>query len=134
MPGAGNIARKKTAALVFLKSDSGEGYISVDGNDGDRYVLSFSLQRTDLRFLYYSKNLTAWAYGDELVLSVAAQNNNTIVVVNSAGPLTLEPWVDHPNVTAVHLIFYFSSVSSTLPSFSGCMGWPSRPRIWQLPC
>jgi beta-glucosidase len=35
------------------------------------------------------------------VLAVAAQNNNTIVVVHSVGPLILEPWIDHPNVTAV---------------------------------
>jgi beta-glucosidase len=35
------------------------------------------------------------------VLAVAAQNNNTIVAVHSVGPLILEPWIDHPNVTAV---------------------------------
>jgi len=34
------MARKRSAALVFLSSDSGEGYIMVDGNDGDRYVLT----------------------------------------------------------------------------------------------
>ncbi|EDR09330.1 glycoside hydrolase family 3 protein [Laccaria bicolor S238N-H82] len=80
---AGNMARKRSAALVFISSDSGEGYITVDGNEGDR------------------KNLTAWHGGDDLVLAVAAQNNNTIVVVNSVGPLIIEPWIDHPNVTAV---------------------------------
>ncbi|KAK2464116.1 hypothetical protein APHAL10511_003864 [Amanita phalloides] len=47
------------------------------------------------------KNLTAWHNGDKLVLTVAAQNNNTIVVVHSVGPLILEPWIEHPNVTAV---------------------------------
>jgi hypothetical protein len=45
--------------------------------------------------------LTAWNNGDALVLAVAANNSNTIVVVNSVGPLILEPWIDHPNVTAV---------------------------------
>ena len=55
----------------------------MDGNVGDR------------------KNLTAWHQGDKLILAVAAQNNNTIVVVNSVGPLIIEPWADHPNVTAV---------------------------------
>jgi hypothetical protein len=35
------------------------------------------------------------------VLAVAAQNNNTIVVVNSVGPLIMESWIEHPNVTAV---------------------------------
>ena len=33
--------------------------------------------------------------------TVAAQNNNTIVIVNSVGPLILEPWIEHPNVSAV---------------------------------
>ena len=83
LPLAGNMAKKRSAALVFISSDSGEGYITVDGNEGDR------------------KNLTAWHGGDDLVLAVAAQNNNTIVVVNSVGPLIIEPWIDHPNVTAV---------------------------------
>ncbi len=49
----------------------------------------------------HRKNLTAWANGDDLVLAVAAQNNNTIVVVHSVGPLIVEPWIDNPNVTAV---------------------------------
>jgi beta-glucosidase len=83
LPLAGNMARKRTTALVFLEADSGEDYITVDGNEGDR------------------KNLTAWHGGDALVLAVAAQNNNTIVIVNSVGPLILEPWIEHPNVTAV---------------------------------
>ena len=46
-------------------------------------------------------NLTAWLNGDALVQAVASQNNNTIVVINSVGPLILEPWIEHPNVTAV---------------------------------
>ncbi|CED83962.1 glycoside hydrolase family 3 protein [Phaffia rhodozyma] len=70
-------------ALVFINSDSGEGYIVVDGNEGDR------------------NNLTAWMNGDELVLAVAAQNNNTIVIIHSVGPIMLEPWIDHENITAV---------------------------------
>ncbi|KAH8985168.1 beta-glucosidase [Lactarius akahatsu] len=81
--GAGTAAIQKDAAIVFLLSDSGEAYITVDGNEGDR------------------NNLTAWHNGDALVKAVAAQNNNTIVVVNSVGPIILEPWIDHPNVTAV---------------------------------
>ena len=45
--------------------------------------------------------MTAWNNGDALVQAVAANNSNTIVVVNSVGPLILEPWIDNPNVTAV---------------------------------
>jgi len=70
-------------AIVFVNSDSGEGYITVDGNEGDR------------------QNLTAWHEGDQLILAVASHNNNTIVVTNSVGPLIIEPWVEHPNVTAI---------------------------------
>ncbi|KAG5645639.1 hypothetical protein DXG03_005630 [Asterophora parasitica] len=80
---AGNIAIRKSAAIVFINSNSGEAYITVDGNEGDR------------------KNLTAWHGGDALVAAVAKQNKNTIVVVHSVGPLIVEPWIDHPNVTAV---------------------------------
>ncbi|KAG6891972.1 hypothetical protein C0992_002498, partial [Termitomyces sp. T32_za158] len=72
----------RSAAIVFINSDSGEEYITVDGNEGDR------------------KNLTAWHGGDELVKAVAAQNKNTIVVVHSVGPLIIESWIEHPNVTA----------------------------------
>ncbi|KAH9988723.1 glycoside hydrolase superfamily [Russula vinacea] len=72
--GAAKAAVQQDVAMVFIQSDSGEGYITVDGNAGDR------------------KNLTAWLNGDALVQEVASQNNNTIVVVNSVGPLILEPW------------------------------------------
>ncbi|EIW74780.1 glycoside hydrolase family 3 protein [Coniophora puteana RWD-64-598 SS2] len=80
---AGNRVTDQSVAIVFVNSDSGEGYIYVDGNYGDR------------------KNLTAWHGGDELIQTVAANNNNTIVVINSVGPLILEPWIENPNVTAV---------------------------------
>jgi beta-glucosidase len=49
----------------------------------------------------YRNNLTTWLNGDALVQAVASQNKNTVVVVNSVGPLILEPWIEHPNVTAV---------------------------------
>jgi hypothetical protein len=35
------------------------------------------------------------------VQAVAGVNNNTIVVVNSVGPIILEAWVNNPNVTAL---------------------------------
>ncbi|KAG6830363.1 hypothetical protein H0H87_008309 [Tephrocybe sp. NHM501043] len=72
---AGNMAIGNTAAIVFVNSDSSEG--------SDR------------------TNITAWHGGDNLILAVAAQNNNTIVVAHSVGQLVVEPWIDHPNVTAV---------------------------------
>lgn len=86
LAGAAVAAVGRAVALVFVNADSGEGYITVDGNEGDR------------------RNLTAWHNGDALVLAVAAQNENTVVVVHSVGPLIVEPWIEHPNVTAVSFV------------------------------
>lgn len=77
------MAIQTDVALVFINSDSGEGHIEFDGNQGDR------------------RNLTAWYNGDALVAAVAGQNENTIVVVHSVGQINVEPWIEHPNVTAV---------------------------------
>jgi hypothetical protein len=38
LAGAANSAVAQDVAIVFLLSDSGEGYITVDGNAGDRYA------------------------------------------------------------------------------------------------
>ncbi|KAF8328930.1 glycoside hydrolase family 3 protein [Cantharellus anzutake] len=80
---ARNASMGKDAALVFITSDSGEGYLTVEGNPGDR------------------NNLYAWHGGDALVNTVAGVNNNTIVVVHAVGAIIMEAWIDHPNVTAV---------------------------------
>ncbi|KAB5591869.1 hypothetical protein CTheo_4698 [Ceratobasidium theobromae] len=81
--GAKTRATNKDVAIVCINSDSGEGYLTVDGNQGDR------------------NNLTAWNNGDNLVQQVASVNPNTIVVVHSVGPIIMESWIDNPNVTAV---------------------------------
>ena len=83
LAGAAATALDQDVALVFVNADSGEDYITVAGNEGDR------------------QNLTLWENADNLVNAVAATNPNTIVVVHSVGPAILEPWIDHPNVTAV---------------------------------
>ncbi|KAG8713760.1 hypothetical protein FRC08_012855 [Ceratobasidium sp. 394] len=80
---AATAARGKDVALVFISADSGEGYITVEGNAGDR------------------NDLKAWHNGDALVAAVAAVNKNTVVVVHSVGQIIVEPWIDHVNVTAV---------------------------------
>lgn len=59
-------------ALVFVMANSGEGYLEVNGNAGDR------------------NNLDPWHEGNALVEAVAAANPNTIVVVHSTGPVILE--------------------------------------------
>ncbi|KAI5780794.1 beta-glucosidase-related glycosidase [Geopyxis carbonaria] len=69
--------------LVFITSDSGEGYITVEGHAGDRNALS------------------AWHNGDALIAAVARACAATIVVLHAVGPVLVEPWIDHPNVTAV---------------------------------
>ena len=58
--------------------------------------------------------MTAWANGDSLVNAVASVHKNTIVVVNSVGPLNVEPWIDHPNVTAVSSWTLLNSLSHEL--------------------
>lgn len=69
-------------AIVFVNADSGEGFLNVDGNMGDR------------------KNLTLWKNGDDLIRNVSSWCPNTIVVIHSTGPILL-PWHDNPNITAI---------------------------------
>ncbi|KAI1383785.1 glycoside hydrolase family 3 protein [Hypoxylon trugodes] len=71
------------AAIVFVTSDSGEGYITVENNVGDR------------------NNLDPWHNGNDLVKAVAAASDNVIVVVHSVGPVILETILAQPNVKAI---------------------------------
>jgi beta-glucosidase len=77
------VASQADVALVFVNADAGEGYISVDGNEGDR------------------KNLTLWKQGDELIKNISAICNNTIVVMHTAGPVLVTDWYQNDNVTAI---------------------------------
>ncbi|KAF2456505.1 putative glycosyl hydrolase [Lineolata rhizophorae] len=70
-------------AIVFINADSGEGYIEVEGNFGDR------------------NDLYAWHNGDDLVRAVAEANDNTIVVIHSTGAILMEDWIDMAGVKAV---------------------------------
>jgi beta-glucosidase len=70
-------------ALIFVNADAGEGYISVDGNVGDR------------------NNLTLWKQGDELIKNISAMCSNTIVVMHTVGPVLVTDWYDNENVTAI---------------------------------
>lgn len=71
------------AAIVFGNADSGEAYITVDGNAGDR------------------NNLTLWGNADALIAHVASINPNTIVVLHTVGPVIIEDIKNNPNVTAI---------------------------------
>ncbi|KAI0785996.1 beta-glucosidase [Abortiporus biennis] len=66
----------------------------------DNTAVSISLSDTDLNG---AANAAAGkdAALDALVQKVASVNKNTIVVVNSVGPITVEAWIDHPNVTGL---------------------------------
>jgi beta-glucosidase len=55
----------------------------VDNNAGDR------------------TNLTLWNSSEALITATAAVCSNTIVVQHVVGPVLVESWIDHPNVTAV---------------------------------
>ena len=77
------VSQANVTAIVFVNADSGEGYINVDGNRGDR------------------KNLTLWKNGDDLVKNVSSWCPNTIVVIHSVGPTLLTDWYQSPNITAI---------------------------------
>ncbi|KAI9166567.1 beta-glucosidase [Paramyrothecium foliicola] len=76
-------SQPNVTAIVFANAGSGEGYIEVDGNAGDR------------------KNLTLWKQGDELIKNVSAINPNTIVVLHTVGPVLVTDWYENPNITAI---------------------------------
>lgn len=69
--------------LFFANADSGEGYIVVDSNMGDR------------------NNLTLWQNADTAIKTVAAECNNTVLVVHSVGAVILEDYENNPNITAI---------------------------------
>lgn len=72
-----------SVSLVFVNADAGEGFISVDGNEGDR------------------KNLTLWGNGENVIDAAAKNCNNTIVVIHSVGPVLVDKFYEHPNITAI---------------------------------
>jgi beta-glucosidase len=76
-------AKAAETALVFINANSGEAYITVEGNAGDRI------------------NLEPWHNGNDLVKAVAEVNKKTIVVVHSVGPIILEPILALENVVAI---------------------------------
>ncbi|KAM5490131.1 putative beta-glucosidase [Microsporum audouinii] len=79
----------KDLCLVFTNADSGEGFASFDGIDGDRNDL----------FLQND--------GNNLIRQAADKcgegRGSTIVVLHSVGPVILEDWIDMPGVKGVVL-------------------------------
>ena len=80
-------AKNADMAIVFVSADSGESYLQVEDNIGDR------------------NNLSLWRNGDKLIEAVANVNNNTVVVIHGPGAVDM-PWVDNPGVVAIiHALF-----------------------------
>ena len=71
--------------VVFVSADSGEGYQIVEEQRGDR------------------NDLGLWHRGDDVILAVAGSCRDTVVVVHAVGPVVMERWIAHANVTAVLL-------------------------------
>ncbi|KAG5931510.1 hypothetical protein E4U53_001729 [Claviceps sorghi] len=77
------VSQPNVTALVFVNADAGEGFISVDGNEGDR------------------KNLTLWKNGDDLIRNVSSVCQKTVVVIHSVGPVLVTDWYQNPNISAI---------------------------------
>ncbi|KAG4089864.1 hypothetical protein H8356DRAFT_1716777 [Neocallimastix lanati (nom. inval.)] len=73
--GGAEAAKDADLAIVFVQADSGEEYITVEGNKGDR------------------QSLDLWHDGNELIDAVASANKNTIVVIHAPGPVNV-PFLD----------------------------------------
>ncbi|KAI7496165.1 Beta-glucosidase [Hortaea werneckii] len=80
---ANSAAQVDGACIVFANADGGEGYIVVDGNEGDR------------------NNLTLWHNGNDLISNVSSYCPNTIVVMHTIGPVLVDSFYENPNVTAI---------------------------------
>ncbi|RYP14666.1 hypothetical protein DL765_006232 [Monosporascus sp. GIB2] len=77
-------ARDAQATVVFVNANSGTGTtVLTTGNFGDR------------------GNLTLGNGGDSLIAAVASVNSNTVVVIHSVGPVLMDHFKTHPNVTAI---------------------------------
>ncbi|KIJ25542.1 glycoside hydrolase family 3 protein [Sphaerobolus stellatus SS14] len=79
----GNTDHRCSQGTRAMGWGSGTGYITVNGNSGDH------------------TNITLWHGGETLIQRTASSCANTIVVMHIVGPVTVETWIDHPNVTAV---------------------------------
>ena len=84
-----SVVSSQDLCLVFVNSDSGEGYVAWEGIKGDR------------------NDIAIQKGGDKLVQAVAKDcgkgKGDVVVVVHAVGPVILEPWIDLPNVKAVML-------------------------------
>ena len=69
--------------LVFANADSGEGFVNIENNFGDR------------------KNLTLWQGADAMIANVSANCNNTVLVLHTVGAVEIDQYTDNENITAI---------------------------------
>jgi len=80
---AQSTASQVDVAIVCVNVNSGENYVSIDGNLGDR------------------NNFSLWHNGDNLINAVASVKK-TVVVMHTTGQVNM-PWATNPNVVAILL-------------------------------
>ncbi|CAE6460084.1 unnamed protein product [Rhizoctonia solani] len=95
------------------KADSTQVNWMLNDSDLDSAEIAATVADTSVVFTYAYQvegldrdNITLWNNGDELINTVAAQCNNTIVVIHSGEPVLMEKWIDNPNITAVVFAYY----------------------------
>lgn len=79
---AGSLARSSDVVIVFVSANSGEEYLTVNGNRGDR------------------NDLNLWNNGDNLINAATQNSKKVIVVIHGPGAVNM-PWIDNPAVVGV---------------------------------
>ncbi|EXJ85576.1 beta-glucosidase [Capronia coronata CBS 617.96] len=77
------LATQADVSIVFANADAGEGFLSIDGNVGDR------------------NNLSLWEGADRLINNVTKYSSNVIVVLHTVGAVNVSAWYDNENVTGI---------------------------------
>ncbi|GAA5980421.1 hypothetical protein JCM10908_001649 [Rhodotorula pacifica] len=94
-----------------------DGYYSDDPWEGTFHAEMANVSAIDTKLMYASKafvfvaaaaseswdrkNLELLNNGGDLIKYVADHHNDTIVYVEAPGPVDMQPWASHPNVTAI---------------------------------
>lgn len=76
-------AKDQDICLVFVNADSGEGYITWNGNAGDRNDIETQLG------------------GNEVIAAVSQNCKKTIVIVHTVGPIIVEQWAQSHRVQGI---------------------------------
>lgn len=100
---AAEIAAEVDIPIVFANADSGEEFITVEGNVGDRNHLQLWHATEKLvsgHLMWKHTRRSNFLTMNVKIKSVADVNPRTVVVVHSVGPVDME-WSNHPNISAI---------------------------------